>query len=213
VPQPDLEDTGTAGVDVPPPPTVPATSFAAAKVETQELGYRRKVARVNLEDVEQRYQDSYFHEWALRTAQRGKAAPAELLRELGELGFAWRDIAGLLGVSVQALQKWRRGENVTGLRRREIASLLAACDLITEHNGIEEVASWFEMPLSDLAPIAPFDLWLAGRHELLFDAASQQVSEEEILTDFDPEWRERYESGFEVFRAADGKLALRPKDG
>src|SRR5215211_7840791 len=46
VSQPELEDTGTAGLDVRPPPAVPATSFAAAKVETQELGYRRKAARV-----------------------------------------------------------------------------------------------------------------------------------------------------------------------
>lgn len=208
--QPELEDTGTAGVDVRPPPAVPATSFAAAKVETEELGYRRKVARVNLEVAEERHQESYFNEWTHRTTQRGKAAPAELLRELGEMGFAWRDIAQLLGVSVQALQKWRRGENVTGLRRREIASLLAACDLITEHHGIEEVASWFEMPLGH-SPITPFDLWIGGRYELLFDAASDQVDDETLLGAFDPQWRERYASNFEVFRAADGKLAIRPK--
>lgn len=208
--QPELEDTGTAGLDVRPPPAVPATSFAPAKVETQELGYRRKAARVDLEVAEKRHRQSYFNQWTLRTTQRGKAAPADLLRELGEMGFAWRDIARLLGVSVQALQKWRRGENVTGLRRREIASLLAACDLITEHHGIEEVASWFEMPLNN-SPITPFDLWIGGRYELLFEAASDQVDEENLLTAFDSGWRERYASGFEVFRAPDGKLAIRPK--
>jgi transcriptional regulator with XRE-family HTH domain len=212
VSQPDLEDTGTAGSDVRVPPAVSATNFAAARVETQELGYRRKVARASLEDAEEQHQEGYFNEWALRTGQRGKTAPAELLRQLGDLGFAWRDVARLLGVSVQALQKWRRGESVTGIRRRQIASLLAACDLIREHDGIEEVASWFEMPLND-SPITPFDLWIGGRYDLVFEAASDQVDEESILTAFDPQWRERYASNFEVFRAADGKLALRPKDG
>lgn len=209
--EPDLEDTGTAGAKVPPPPTVSETRFAAAKVETEELGYRRRQARVQLEEAGGRHQKGHFKEWALRTTQRGKSAPVDLLGELGELGFAWRDIARLLGVSVQAIQKWRRGEGVTGNNRQKIASLLAACDLIADHYGTEEVASWFEMPLAQGAPVTPLDLWAAGQHELVFDFASNQVDAEAILSAADPGWRERYHSDFEVFRADDGKLAIRPK--
>lgn len=34
---------------------------------------------------------------------------ASMLSDLAELGFAWRDIARLVKVSVPAVQKWRKG--------------------------------------------------------------------------------------------------------
>jgi len=134
-----------------------------------------------------------------------------MLNELADLGFAWRDLARLVGVSVPAIQKWRRGQGATGENRRKVASLLAACDMISQSHGIQEIASWTEMPLRDGVSVTPMDLWAGERIDLVFDFASGHVDAEEILTAFDPDWRERYRSEFEVFEAGDGQLSIRMK--
>ncbi len=135
-----------------------------------------------------------------------------MLAELAELGFAWRDVARMARVTVQAIQKWRRGAGISGENRHGIASLLAACDLVAERYGIQGVASWFEMPLLPGVPVTPIDLWGAHRPDLVFDYASGHTGPEQILTAWDPEGRDRYRSSFEVFRAEDGRLSIRPKD-
>jgi hypothetical protein len=132
---------------------------------------------------------------------------------VADLGFAWRDIARLLGVTVQAIQKWRRGANTSGENRRNIAGLLAACAMLSENYGIQEVASWFEMPLLQGLAVTPIDLWASDRPDLVFDYGSGHGTDpEQTLTNWDPQWRERYRSDFEVFRAEDDQLSIRPKD-
>jgi hypothetical protein len=204
-------DDGTVGSDLTLPPLLlPETQTAAVDI-TDNLGYLRQKARAVLEQVDETHQRSHFTEWIARTAQRGRSSPAELLEELGALGFAWRDIARLVGVTVQAIQKWRRGARTTGQHRQRIASLLAACDLVTAHYEIQEVASWFEMPILEGIPVTPIELWEAHRPDLVFDYASGHSDAEQTLTSCDPEWRERYRSDFEVFRADDGQLSIRLK--
>jgi hypothetical protein len=207
----DLVDNGTVGSDLRLPPLLRPESQTAAAVATDELGYLRHRARALQEEVDKTHHRSHFAEWIGRTAQRGRSSPAELLEELGELGFAWRDIARLVGVTVQAIQKWRRGARTTGEHRSRIASLLAACDLVTAHYEIQEVASWFEMPILEGIPVTPIELWEAHRPDLVFDYASGHSDAEQTLTSWDPEWRERYRSDFEVFRAEDGQLSIRLK--
>ena len=56
-----------------------------------------------------------------RTTIEARKSVRELLEELGEFGFAWRDIARLLHVSVPSLRKWRLGEQATGANRRSVA--------------------------------------------------------------------------------------------
>jgi DNA-binding transcriptional regulator YiaG len=190
-------------------PSVTGTS--AAKL-TERIGFGRSEVR----ELSERYQDlhkqSHFAEWDQRTAVRGKMAPADILAALGKLGFAWRDIARLVGASVAAVQKWRRGAGVSGDSRRRLASLLAACDLITEHYAVNEIASWFEMPLLRDVPVTPLDLYASGQHRLVFEYSSGHLDPEQVLTEFNPGWRERYRSDFEVYRAGDGELSIRPKD-
>src|SRR5262249_17751436 len=142
------------------------------------------------------HQRSHYLEWTNRTTVRGRSSMHELLAELADLGFGWRDLARLIGVSVPAVQKWRRGDGGRGENRRKVASLLAACDLVTDHYGVQEVASWFEMPLLSGAPVTPIDLWAGGRSDLVFDYASGHSDSEQVLTSWDPRWRERYRSDF-----------------
>ena len=192
-------------------PTVSETKLMAARI-TEDVGGGRSEARTLQEEYDSLHQRSHDVEWRAATAGRAKASVATMLSDLADLGFAWRDVSRLVGVSVPAVQKWRKGEKASGDSRKKLASLLAACDLIADHYMVEEIASWFEMPLSSLAPVTPIDLYADDRADLVFEFASGHTDPEAILTQFDPDWRERYRSDFEVFEASDGNRSIRMKD-
>ncbi len=202
---------GTVSNDIVPAPTLSQTQ-TAAKILTDDIGSTRSRAQILTDDVGGLHQQSHSIEWSTRTAARGKESITAALGSLADLGFAWRDIARLVGVSVPAIQKWRRGEGASGEKRRKVASLLAACDLIAEDYLVQDIASWFEMPLVTGVPLTPLDLYAGQQASLVFEYASGHADPEQILTAFDPEWRDRYRSDFEVFRAADGQMSIRPKD-
>jgi transcriptional regulator with XRE-family HTH domain len=202
-------DRGTASAEVITPPTIAETQTT---VTTEELGWRRGEARNKLVLAGKKHLDSHFRQWTRLTSECARLSTADLLEQLADLGFAWRDVARVLGVSVQAIQKWRRGTaSPVADHKSKLAGFLAGCDLITDTYRIEEISSWFEMPLLPAVPVTPLDLWTAERPDLVFDYASGHSEAEETLTGWDPEWRERYRSGFEVFRAADGMLSIRSK--
>lgn len=163
-------------------------------------------------DLDDLHQRSHEVEWRTLAADRARSSTTALLDELAAMGFAWRDVASLIGVSVPAVQKWRRGEGATGENRARLASLLAACDLISAHYLVEDLATWFEVPLVVGVPVTPLDLYAAERVDLVFEHAIGNVDPERLLGVFAPDWREHYRSEFEVFRAADGALSLRPRD-
>ncbi|MFE7757666.1 helix-turn-helix domain-containing protein [Streptomyces sp. NPDC057429] len=189
-----------------------ATSSNQLSDLTETAGSLRSRARIVSEDTADLHRQLLFQNWQQRTSERGKQAPTALLDELSDLGFSWRDIARMLQVSVPAVQKWRRQGGVSGGKRRHLASLVALCDQIAEHYLIQEIASWFEMPLASTAPVTPIDLFAANRPDLILDNASGHVDVEEILTKYDPEWRETYRSDFEVYLDTDSAMSIRPKE-
>jgi hypothetical protein len=207
----EIIDDGTVGTELVPPVKVSQTQ-TVAQVLNEDIGYLRRRVRVLHEDADELHQKSHYTEWNARTSERGRAGVVELLGELSELGFAWRDVARLVGVTVPAIQKWRRGERVTGVNRHKVAGLVAACDLVSEVYGIQDIASWFEMPILAQVPVTPIDLWQAERTDLVFEHACGQADPEQILTEFNVEWRDQYRSDFEVFRASDDRLSVRPKE-
>ena len=186
------------------------TRITASRLMT-EIGGNRSVARTLHRDFDDLHKRITDVEWRTAAAERSKASVATMLKELADLGFAWRDIARMVGVSVPAVQKWRKGEKASGDSRSRLASLLAACDLIAGRYLIDEIASWFEMPLSSSAPVTPIVLYAANRADLVFEFASGHVDPEALLSEFDPDWRERYRSDFEVFEAGDGNRSIRMK--
>ncbi|MFJ6984139.1 MULTISPECIES: hypothetical protein [unclassified Streptomyces] len=193
-------------------PVEPTTTVASQLDElAEEAGSLRSTSRHMVESTSELHQKVLFESWQHRTHERGKLAPRALLEEISDLGFAWRDVARMLGVSVPAVQKWRRAGGVTGENRRRLASLLALCDEITGRYHIQEVASWFEMPVTASAPITPIDLYADGQPRLVLEHASGHGDEEAILTAYDPKWREHYRSDFEVYLEADGAMSIRPK--
>ena len=75
-----------------------------------------------------------------------------LLAELSDAGFAWRDIAAMVGVSVPALRKWRMGESATPEHRLSIARLVALVETLPVDYMIEDPASWMEVPIDKALP-------------------------------------------------------------
>lgn len=191
-------------------PPVSATQTVLSQL-TDEIGFTRSAVGVLHEQVGDLHQ-------RLRTAllmartERVKETGPQLLGELADLGFAWRHVAMMVGVSVPAVQKWRRGEGMSPDSLDKVATLLATCDLV-KTCAVRDVASWFEIRIVPGVPIRPMDLYGAGHLDLLLDWVSQHEKDpERVLSGFEPDWRELYRSDFEVFEADDGELALRRKD-
>lgn len=201
--------TGSSMVIEPQEPT--ATASNQLSDLTQKAGSLRYQAKFVSEDTAEFHADLLFRDWRKRTVVRGKQSPAALLEELSDLGFSWRDIARMLGVSVPAVQKWRRSGGVSGDNRVQLASLLALCDMVKQP-VIHDVASWFEMPLASGVPVTPIDLFAERRPDLVLEHALGPNDVEEILTAYAPDWRDRYQSDFEVYRDVDGAMSIRQKE-
>ena len=150
-----------------------------------------------------------------RTAERAKESSRATLNELAEHGFAWRDISRILGVSVPAINKWRRGEGINGANRLKLARLLALLDML-ETQFVAEPASWLEVPVLNGVALTPLDLLAAGRYDLVLEYAGTHTgpgTPEAILDEFEPEWRSSLVDGaFETFVDPEGGVGIRPKD-
>lgn len=190
------------------PSTVRAIGVSQLAQQVRELRGEHSALGPRIDEVGDQ---TYRREWDLRSRNLAKQTVQDLLRSLGDLGFAWRDVARMIGVSVPAVSKWRRGEPVTPENARRIHRLVAMCDLLRDHFGVQDVSTWFEVPLSVEAPVTPVDLWHESRFELLWLAAEDDMPGETVLDRFDEQWRERYRSDFETFRASDGSLSIRPR--
>lgn len=202
---------GTASREITPAPELPATSLPALSKLTEDVGHLNNKAQVLHEDTADLHSSVIMQEWQSRSTDLVRQDMSTLLRRLADKGFAWRDIARLIGVSVPAVQKWRRGGAVSGQSRLQAAAVLAACQIISEHYLVDDIASWFEVPVVLGYPVTALDLYAAKQTPLVFELASGKADPEQVLSAFDPDWREKFRSDFEVFQAADG-LAIRPKE-
>lgn len=130
-----------------------------------------------------------------------------VLDTLADYGFSWRHIARLAGVSVPAVQKWRRGERLSPDSRSRLGLTLAIATFIHRRYGIEP-AEWMELaiPPADLTPI---DLFVQGRLDLVLDLASRAEPAESILSEFDPNWRQTHMTApYRTFVDEDGAVGI-----
>jgi hypothetical protein len=204
-------DGGTAASEIAPAPGISETRVEAYRL-TEDIGWTRQRAGVISDDLVDLHKRGHDVEWRTRSAERAQSSVVTMLGQLADFGFAWRDLARLVGVSVPAIQKWRRGEKASGDSRQKVASLLAACDLIRDHYFVEDIGSWFEIPLVRRVPLTPIDLYADDRADLVFAFASGQEDPESLVSQFDPEWRVKFHSDFETFVAADGNRSVRLRD-
>lgn len=144
---------------------------------------------------------------------RSQETLESLLDRLSDLGFSWRDIARVVGVSVPALRKWRLGGTATGENRHRVATLVAFCDMADERSCISDVACWLETPLDPQTPLTGLDLMASDRFDLALRLARDRDSDPQaVLDEFEPNWRDRYSSPVEAFTGPDGLPGLRLAD-
>lgn len=138
----------------------------------------------------------------------------EALSKLSDHGFAWRDVARVLGVSVPAVNKWRKGTGVTGENNLKVGKLLALVEMLSDRL-VNDPASWLEIPVSEGVALTPMDLLEADRYELVLDLASTHTGDgivEKVLNEYDPSWRTNLiDDAFESFLADDGAVSIRPR--
>ena len=163
--------------------------------------------------VDARHSDELDAELRVGASERAKQPLEALLSELSDLGFSWRDIARVAGISVPALRKWRLGGAATGENRYKVALLLSLCETTRSRYHIADVAGWLETPLHPNAPVTGLDIVAEGRFDLVLRLARDQGSDPEaVLDEFELDWRERYATPVEAFTGPDGMPGLRLTD-
>lgn len=125
-------------------------------------------------------------------------------------GFSRRHLAAMAGLPVATLQHWatrpRIVDSAEASRFMSLVNLIYACE-------VDSKAAWFEVPIDGLI-WTPVDLISNGFGELAIRCSLGQVKADEVATvvketigsDIRGE-----RSAFEVFRATDGNLGIRPR--
>lgn len=172
--------------------------------ETGHLRDRSEVLNDDVRSLDHEARRRKLDDLANALAQRGLL---ELLESARGYGFAWRTIADVVGVSVPALRKWRRGGNASPDNLHAVAGLVAACQVAERMlSPTRDVAAWFELPL---APhhMTRLDLYVEGHIDELFDLASERTTASAVLDRVRPDWRSET-SDFEVVQGEDGQPAI-----
>ena len=208
--------TSAEFVAVPEDPVGPPETMTIAERASDvadRAGHIRNRSTLVSRDAAEVQHDALRLQLDARTARSARQDPAALLNQLSQMGFAWRDIARMVGVSVPALRRWRNGELPGGENRRRIAQLVAFAEIICDDHLVFEPASWMEVPIVSDAPTTPIDLYATGHLDVVFDLAADHCSPEAALDAAIPDWRERFRSNWEVGTAEDGQPYIRSKPG
>lgn len=184
---------------------------ADSAVLARAYGLLRDHLGVLNEGLNQGHREAQKYDLEERARAKAKKAVPTLLEELSDSrGMAWRDIARLVGVSVSAVRKWRHEGPAAPEKRLALARLAAFLDLL-EGFMVEDPVGWLELPMVDGYTVRHMDLYEGHRPDLLLDVVDLRLTERAVLDLFDPEWRERYRSDFQVFEASDGNLSIRKR--
>lgn len=202
-PAPEIEATAPVALDR------TMTIEERTRKLTEDAGWLRNTSTILSEDVADVHQQSFQAQLDVKTARLATQEPVQLLDQLGGLGFAWRDIARMLAITVPALRRWREGELPTGQNRRNLAQLLAFVQIASDH--VFEPASWMEVPITAGAPTTSIDLYAEGHLGVLFEFATGHRSPEATLDAAQPGWRDRFRSDWQVLVDEDGEHYVGPK--
>jgi len=190
------------------PPDQTAASSTTIEALTRKYADLRDEARLVNSEIIDGHRE--MRRWRLdeRTAAKARDDVHHLLDELAiDRGMTWAAIARLSGVSVSAVRKWRAGDAPAPDRRLAVARLAAFLDLL-EELPVSEPSAWLAMPMVDGYTVTAEDLYLAGGADQLLDFASGQLDLNDILTEFDSDWRTQYRSDFEVVEGGDGSPSI-----
>jgi len=189
-----------------PPTSTRALSLRADYLRTEVDMLGREVQEWHGEARERDLTDRIF--------EKTKKSVSGLLEELaGERGMGWSDIAEVVGVSISAVRKWRKGGDASPESRSKLARIAALLDVLEEKGIVQDPAAWMEMdlPLDRGYFIRPLDLYLEGHVLKLIDLAEQRQTVAQVLDQVRPNWRAG-RSDFEVFNDTDGQRSIRRRD-
>jgi hypothetical protein len=191
---------------------------------TPSADFRHTEARTRISNAERTERDAgrtrrnavEWHDETLksllnhRTDQKARAGLTALLAELtAEHGLGWSGIARLVGVSVPAVRKWRRGGDITPTRLQSLARLTAFLEMLQEEK-INDAAAWLSLPLNDEdagEAVSKSDVYSAGGVVDLLAYAKDYISRDELLSRTSAQ---RYSTSRQarVVRAPDGRLSI-----
>lgn len=134
---------------------------------------------------------------------------ADLLQFLAvDQGFAWVDIARLVGVSVPALRKWRLVENgASPANQLKIIRLVAFVQLLTEI-GVPEPPVWFSLPFLPDYTVAPKNIFQGVSSDLLLEVAAGSNGATSLLDETYPDWRTRWKREYQTILNDAGEQVL-----
>lgn len=206
----DWDHSGTASDRVQAPdPETDETRHSQLLVETGELRDRSRILNDDVQSLDRQARRQMLNDQANALTANGLI---DLLDQVRSYGFAWRDIASVINVSVPALRKWRRGGSASPENLQALARFVAACEMIRPLlSPTQEVAAWFQLPL---APhhVTRLNLYADDRVDELFDLAAGHMTVTEVLDEVRVGWRHELDD-FEVITASDGLPAIVRKDG
>lgn len=168
----------------------------------------RDKARFLADDASDFHEQQTAADLESRAHDEARRSAREMLDDLAALGFAWRDIARLVGVTVPAVRKWRNGEPIAGPNRWALARLLAFVKTLRSDHLIDEVASWMEMPIAG-STLTGIDVYGMGHVLPLLLHGTDHLKVDQLLLRVDPLGEHRPDDRFEVVTAPDGLPAVR----
>lgn len=148
--------------------------------------------------------------WRLddRTAVKARNGVPDLLNGLAiDRGLTWSSIAKLCGVSISTIRQWRYEADTSPESYLAVARLAAFIDLLVEL-PVDEPATWLAMPMVSDYTITAEDLYAAGFADQLLDFAAGQSDLDEILNEYDRDWRTLYRSQYKIVKAGDGNPSI-----
>jgi transcriptional regulator with XRE-family HTH domain len=191
-----------------------AVAPSSTRALSLQADYLRTAVEVLGGEVQELQGEARDLDLADRAFQKTKKSVASLLDELaGERGMGWSDIAQVVGVSISAIRKWRKGGDASPESRSRLARIAALLDVLQEKGLVEDPAAWMEvdLPLESGYFIRPLDLYLEGHVLALIDLAEQRRTVAQVLDDVKPGWRAN-RSDFEIFIDTDGDRSIRRRD-
>ena len=187
----------------------------SAPNETRALSLRADYLRTEVDilggEMQEMHGEVRERDLIDRTLEKTKKSIAGLLEELAaDRGMGWSDIAEVLGVSISAIRKWRRGGEASPESRSKLAQIAALLDVLEEKGLVQDPAAWMEMdlPLGAGYFIRPLDLYLEGHVTALIELAEQRQTVAQVLDQVRPNWRDS-RSDFEVFLDVDDERSIR----
>lgn len=136
----------------------------------------------------------------------------EALHELiNTWGLSNSEIARALYTTTSVIRAWRNG---TEPNSDEVARADTLNSFLTDVHarGVPEPAAWMSEPLADGYTATRWKLYVAGCSlELMRENARGEISNADLLHEFNPDWRRTYWTSSTTFVAEDGHLSIREK--